>query len=47
MPNNSVDMIVIGAAVHWFDWCSEESSRKIWKEWKRVLRPNGSLIATV
>lgn len=46
MPDNSVDMIVIGAAAHWFDWSSEESTQRIWREWMRVLRSNGSVIVT-
>jgi ubiquinone/menaquinone biosynthesis C-methylase UbiE len=44
MPNDSVDMIIIGSANHWFDWSTKESSTKIWQEWTRVLRPNGSIL---
>jgi ubiquinone/menaquinone biosynthesis C-methylase UbiE len=43
MPDNSVDMIVIGSAAHWFDWSSEEAIKRIWNEWTRVLRKDGTI----
>jgi ubiquinone/menaquinone biosynthesis C-methylase UbiE len=45
IPDKSVDMIVIGSAAHWFDWSSEEATERIWKEWTRVLRKDGTLFA--
>lgn len=46
VPDASVDMIIIGAAAHWFDWSTDEASRRIWDEWTRVLRPGGTVIIT-
>lgn len=46
MPDNSVDLIVIGSAAHCFDWSSEEAIRRTWTEWTRVLRKNGTLVVT-
>jgi ubiquinone/menaquinone biosynthesis C-methylase UbiE len=38
LPNESVDLITVALAVHWFD------RERFWQEARRVLRPSGVLV---